>query len=91
MGQKSYDKMKEHLDLLLRLKLIRPSSSPWSSPAHLVPKPKGEPGATRLVIDYQACNAVSRGDAHPLSSINDVLYNLGPAKYMSCCDLLNGY
>lgn len=91
MPQKKYDQLREHIDYLLKLGLIRPSTSPWSSPAHLVPKPKGEPGATRMVVDYRALNAVSRKDATPLPTVNDVLWNLGPAKYVSCCDLANGY
>lgn len=91
MPQKKYDQLREHIDYLLKLGLIRPSTSPWSSPAHLVPKPKGEPGATRMVVDYRALNAVSRKDATPLPTVNDVLWNLGPAKFVSCCDLANGY
>lgn len=91
MPFKKYEQMREHIDYLLSLGLIRESTSPWASPAHLVPKPKGEPGATRFVIDYRACNARSKKDAHPLPTVNSILYNMGQARYISCCDLMNGY
>jgi thymidylate kinase/transposase InsO family protein len=91
MPFKKYEQMREHIDYLLSLGLIRESTSPWASPAHLVPKPKGEPGATRFVIDYRAVNAISKKDAHPLPTVNGILYNLGQARYVSCCDLMNGY
>jgi thymidylate kinase/transposase InsO family protein len=77
-----------HVQKWLELGIIRPSSSPWSSPMHLVPKKGGE---TRAVIDYRKLNAVTRKDAFPLPRIDDILYNLGTANYFSVVDLFSGY
>lgn len=77
-----------HVQKWLELGIIRPSSSPWSSPMHLVPKKGGE---TRAVIDYRKLNAVTRKDAFPLPRIDDILYNLGSANYFSVVDLFSGY
>lgn len=77
-----------HVQKWLELGIIRPSTSPWSSPMHLVPKKGGE---TRAVIDYRKLNAVTRKDAYPLPRIDDILHNLGNAKVFSVVDLFNGY
>ena len=41
--------LNEMIDTLLEDNIIRPSSSPWSSPCSIVPKPDGSP---RFVVDH---------------------------------------
>jgi hypothetical protein len=48
--------LRAELDLLLEKELIRPSASPWGSPALFVPK---KDGTQRLCVDYRALNAVT--------------------------------
>ena len=80
--------VKQHIDEWLEMGVIEPSTAAWSSPIHLVPKRGGD---TRAVIDYRKLNAVTRKDAHPLPRMDDILYNIGPAKYLTSLDMFSGY
>lgn len=68
--------------------LIRPSISPWASPVVLVPKAGG---SYRLCVDYRKVNAVTLPDSYPLPRMDDIIDNLGTARYVSKLDLLQGY
>lgn len=89
MPFKKYEQLKKHVAELLEAGIIRPSNSPWSSPAHLVPK-RGDDG-TRLVVDYRKLNSVTRKDAYPLPLIDHILHNIGNAKWFSVGDCMSGY
>uniref|UniRef100_A0ABD2XB60 RNA-directed DNA polymerase n=1 Tax=Trichogramma kaykai TaxID=54128 RepID=A0ABD2XB60_9HYME len=58
---------------LLERKIIRPSSSQWASPLHLVPKPGG---SWRVTGDYRLLNTRTRPDRHPLPIIEDLLQEI---------------
>lgn len=47
---------------MLRRKVIKPSSSAWSSPIVLVTK---KDGSTRFCVDYHKINDVTVKDAYP--------------------------
>ena len=68
---------------------IRPSLSPYASPVVLVPKP--DPGVFRLCCDYRKVNCVTVPDNHPLPRVDDIIDDLGRARYLSTVDLLQGY
>jgi len=59
---------KKEMYLLLQLGICRPSSSPWASPLHMVPK-EGE--AWRVVGDYRALNNITTPDSYPPPHIHD--------------------
>ena len=88
MGKPMCDRLRAKVDEQMRLGLIRPSNSPWSSPALLVKKPDG---GDRLVIDYRLVNAVTVKDTYPLPRMDDILDNLGKAVVFSQLDCQNGY
>ncbi|KAI9550030.1 hypothetical protein GHT06_007621 [Daphnia sinensis] len=69
-------------------KIIRPSSSSWSSPVVLVRKKSGE---VRFCIDYRRLNSVTERDGYPLPRVEDVLGRLSGAKYFSSLDLESGF
>ncbi|XP_063600010.1 uncharacterized protein LOC134776228 [Penaeus indicus] len=68
--------------------IISPSLSPWASPVVLVPKSSG---TYRLCVDYRKVNAVTVADSFPLPRMDDIIDDLGRARYLSKLDLLQGY
>jgi len=65
--------------------------SPYSSPLLLVPKkslPNSEKKKLRLVIDYRQINKKLLSDKFPLPRIDDILDQLGGAKYFSSPKIL---
>ena len=74
--------------------IIEPSASEYNSPILLVPK-KELPGSTdkrwRLVIDYRQLNKKLVADKYPLPRIDDILDELGRAKYFCNLDLISGF
>ena len=73
---------------MLDTKLIRPSSSPWTSPVVLVRKKNGK---LRFCVDYRKLNGITKKDAYPLPRIDDMLNTLKGSKWFSTLDLASGY
>ena len=68
--------------------VIQSSISPWASPVVLVRK-KDE--SLQFCIDYRELNTVTKTDQFPLPGIDDMLDQLGRAKYFTTLDLAAGY
>lgn len=80
--------VRKMIDELMRNKIIRESSSNYSSPILLVKKKNGE---QRLCIDYRKLNSVMVKDNYPLPRIDDQLARLSEEKYFTSLDLKLGY
>lgn len=80
--------LKIELKRLLRLGVIRPSSSPWMSPVVLVKKPNG---GLRLCVDMRALNKCSVPDPYPLPNIDDVHSAMGGCRLWSQMDYVTGF
>ena len=68
--------------------VITSSNSPWASPVVLVRK---KDGSLCFCIDYRNLNLATKSDTFPLPRIDDLLDQLGNAKYFSTLDLSAGY
>ena len=65
--------------------VIRPSASPWSSPLIL-------PDDTyRFLVDFCHLNSVTKKDAYPHPSAEELIYCLSGHSYFTKLDLKGGY
>ena len=87
----SPDKVKmsnQEIEYMLEHNIIQRSTSSWSSPCVLVPKPSG---SVRFCTDYRKLNSVTKTDVYPIPRIDDCIDRVGDAKYLTKIDLLKGY
>lgn len=80
--------VEQEIEDMLRQGIIRPSSSPWASPVHLVQKAENK---WRLCGDYRRLNVVTQKDNYPLPNIFAFTALLHGARFFSHIDLLKGY
>lgn len=84
--------IKRQVEKLIENNLIEPSVSNYNSPIILVPKKGTGPDKKwRMCTDYRALNKNVVADRYPLPRIDDILDNLGKAKYFSIIDLYSGF
>lgn len=88
------EEIRRQVNKLIDDKIVEPAVSEYNSPLLLVPK-KSLPGSAtkrwRLVIDYRQINKKLLSDKFPLPRIDDILDQLGRARYFSCLDLMSGF
>ena len=82
------DQLREEVRTLLEADIIKPSHSPWSSSMVPVRKPDG---SVRLCIDYRKINQATVPDPYAIPLIEDLLDQLGEARYLSKLDLNKGF
>lgn len=78
---------REEFAALLDRGIIRPSSSQWASPLHLVSKPGG---GWRATGDYRRLNSCTTPDRYPLPIIEDLLQE-SQGKVFSVIDLRRAF
>lgn len=95
MSPLELDELKKQLTELLRLGLIKPSSSPWGAGVLFVRK-KPDPGSTkpgslRMCIDYRSLNKLSIRNSSSIPRIDECLDKMSGARYFTSLDLRSGY
>ena len=80
--------IRQEVDAMLEMGVVRPSHSEWSSPLILVKKPQGK---WRPCIDYRRVNEISKGETFPLPRLDDLVDQVGNARFITTVDLSKGY
>ena len=82
------EEIRRQVSEMLEAGIIRPSTSPWSSPPVMVRK---RDGTMRFAVDYRVLNSRTIKDSFPLPQISDALDCLGKSKFYTTLDLTSGY
>jgi hypothetical protein len=80
--------IREEVDRMLALGVVEPSTSAWSSPVVLVPKPDG---TNRFCVEFRKLNARTTRDVYPLPRLDDASESLGDAKNFTILDARSGF
>ena len=91
LTQTKQDAMREAIDEMLALGVIRESQATHYSHPLMVPKPNSS--KLRFCLDFRPLNEVSKSMGWPLPNIELMLHRLGSAraKYFAVIDLTSGY
>jgi transposase InsO family protein len=73
---------------MLHMDIIRPSNSPFASPALFQTK---KDGTWRLCVDYRKLNEQTVKDAYPMPRPKETFRRMAGAKFFSTLDLQSGY
>ena len=80
--------VKEELADMVKLGVIEPSDSPYSSPLLMLKK---KDGTNRPVVDYRNLNRVTVFDAEPMPNADDIFARLAGSRFYSKMDFSKGY
>ncbi|KAK7091878.1 hypothetical protein V1264_009500 [Littorina saxatilis] len=82
------ESLKKDIDNMLKMGVIRESSSPYSSPVVVVKK---KDGTNRVCIDFRKVNKITVFDPEPMPTAGDLFRRLTGSKIFSKIDLSKGY
>ena len=82
------EELRDEVDTMLEMGVVRPSTLPYASPIVMVKK---KDGSNRVCIDFQKLNKITEVDPEPMTTAEDLFRRLCSKKYLSKIDLTKGY
>ena len=82
------EELKQDVEQMLDMGVIKKSDSPYSSPIVIVRK---KDGSNRICIDFRRVNKLSRFDSEPMIRPQDIFSRISQDKYCSKFDMTKGY
>ena len=82
------EELKNEVESMLKMGVIRPSDSPYASPIVMVKK---KDGSNRVCVDFRKLNQITIEDPEPMTTAEDLFRRLSGKKYLSKLDLTKGY
>ena len=73
---------------MIKMKVIRPSESPYASPVVVVRK---RDGTNRICVDYHRLNRITIPDPDPITPMVELVQNLENGRFFTKLDLSKGY
>ena len=83
-----YEAAKIEFNKLAKEGIVRPSSSPWASPLHMVKKADG---SWRPCGDFRRLNSITKPDRYPVPNIEHIHHKMQDSKIFSKLDLTKAY
>ena len=82
------EELRNEVDTMLEMGVVRPPTSPYGSPIVMVKK---KDGSNRVCIDFRKLNKITEVDPEPMTTAEDLFRRLCGKKYLSKKDLTKGY
>ncbi|KAL9958151.1 hypothetical protein ACROYT_G035126 [Oculina patagonica] len=82
------ESLKEDINNMIKMGVVRESNSPYSSPVVVVKK---KDGTNRVCFDYRKLNKLTVFDPEPMPTAEELFQKLNGDKYFSKIDLSKGY
>ena len=82
------EELRNEVDSMLEMGLVRPSTSPYASPIVMVKK---KDDSNRVCVDFRKLNKITEVDPEPITMAEDLFRQLSGKKYLYKIDLTKGY
>ena len=76
------------MDSMLEMRVVRPSTSPYTSPIVMAKK---KDGSNRVCVDFRKLNRITEVDPEPMTMAEELFLRLSGMKYLSKISLTKGY
>ena len=80
--------VEKEIVMMLKERIIEAANREWASPIMIIRK---KDDTIRLCVDYHKLNVMTQIDAYPMPWIDDILDQVGQARYITTLDLAKGY
>ena len=82
------EEIQNEVDSMLEMGVVRPSTSPYTSPIIMVKK---KYGSNRVCVDFRKLYKITKVHPEPMTTAGDLFHQLSGKKYLSKIDLTKGY